>query len=129
MREIQVDTVIAKVREMVIEANYHLRADTITAFEQALQTEESPIGREVLSQLLQNARVAAEGEFPFCQDTGYAVLFVEIGQEVHIAGGGLTEALNEGVRRGYAEGYLRKSLVKSPLQRMNTGDNTPAMIY
>jgi fumarate hydratase subunit alpha len=129
MREVHIDTVIAKVRDMVIEANYHLRADTITAFEQALQTEESPIGREVLSQLLQNARVAAEGEFPFCQDTGYAVLFVEIGQEVHIAGGGLTEALDEGVRRGYAEGYLRKSLVKNPLQRVNTGDNTPAMIY
>ncbi len=129
MRQIHTTDIIAKVRQMVIEANYKLRADTIAAFEQALQTEASPIGREILSQLLENARIAAQGDFPFCQDTGYAVLFVELGQEVHIVGGGLTEALNEGVRQGYSDGYLRKSLIETPLKRLNTGDNTPAMIY
>ena len=128
MKEINIQQVISAVSELCIDANCELREDTVCALRQALSTEESPLGREVLKQLLQNADVARAERMPFCQDTGYAVLFVEIGQEVYIRGGSLTEAFNEGVRQGYQRGYLRKSLVQSPIRRHNTGDNTPAII-
>jgi fumarate hydratase subunit alpha len=128
VREIHVEKIIENVRQLCIDANCHLRDDTLCALNQAMKTEASPLGREVLQQLLQNAEIARTEGMPFCQDTGYAVLFVEIGQEVHVAGGALTEALNEGVRQGYEQGYLRKSLVESPIRRKNTGDNTPAII-
>jgi fumarate hydratase subunit alpha len=128
VREIYTQKIINTVRQLCIEANCQLRDDTVCALKQALNTEESPLGKEVMRQLLQNAEIARVEGMPFCQDTGYAVLFVEIGQEVHISGGSLTEALNEGVRQGYREGYLRKSLVQTPIRRKNTGDNTPATI-
>jgi len=128
MREIQVQEIIPAVRQLCLDANYELRSDTVEAYRRALEVEESPAGREVLRQLLRNAEIAKEQKVPFCQDTGYAVLFIELGQEVHIAGGSFYEALHEGVRQGYAQGYLRKSLVRSPIERVNTGDNTPATI-
>jgi fumarate hydratase subunit alpha len=128
LREIYTEKIINAVRQMCIDANCQLRDDTVCALKQALDTEASPLGKEVMRQLIQNAEIARAESMPFCQDTGYAVLFVEIGQEVHINGGSLTEALNEGVRQGYHQGYLRKSLVESPIRRKNTGDNTPATI-
>jgi fumarate hydratase subunit alpha len=129
VREIGVQLIIDHVRQLCIDANCHLRDDTLCALRQAVKTEESPLGKEVLKQLLQNAEVAQSENMPFCQDTGYAVLFVEIGQDVHIVGGALAEALHEGVRQGYEQGYLRKSLVESPIRRKNTGDNTPATVH
>lgn len=128
MKEIHTAKISNAVRQLCIEANCQLRDDTVCALKRSLDTEESPLGKEVLQQLLQNAEIARAESMPFCQDTGYAVLFVEIGQEVHISGGSLREALNEGVRQGYQQGYLRKSLVENPIRRKNTGDNTPAMI-
>jgi fumarate hydratase subunit alpha len=129
MREIDVAVVSAAVAEMCKEANYYLGEDVTKAFEKGLAEEVSPVGREVFKQLLENARIAREEEVPMCQDTGTAVLFVELGQEVRLVGGDFNEALNAGVRRGYAEGYLRKSIVKDPLQRVNSGDNTPAVVH
>ncbi|TCJ16474.1 fumarate hydratase [Rubrobacter taiwanensis] len=129
MREIHVERVIEAVRELCVEANTCLREDHLSALRQALEEEESPLGREVIGQLLENAEVSCRECVAFCQDTGYAVFFVELGQEVRFVGGGLEEAINEGVRRGYREGYLRKSIVESPLRRTNTGDNTPAIVY
>ncbi len=128
MREIHVDEIILKVRQLCIDANIEIRPDTIDAYYKALKIEESEIGREVLRQLIRNAAVAKEQRLPFCQDTGYAVLFVELGQDVHMIGGSLSEAFNEGVRQGYRDGFLRKSLVRNPFERENTGDNTPAVI-
>lgn len=128
MREISADKVVTTVRQLCMDANYELREDTVCALNKALLTEESPLGREVIRQLVENAKIACAERMPFCQDTGYAVLFVEIGQDLHISGGSLTELMNEGVRQGYQQGYLRKSLVESPLRRRNTGDNTPAII-
>jgi fumarate hydratase subunit alpha len=128
MREVHVDEVIATVRRLCIDANLELRPDTVAAYQRALDVEESAAGREVLQQLLSAAEVARTQRLPFCQDTGYAVLFVELGQDVHIVGGDLTAALDEGVRQGYRDGHLRKSLVRSPLDRTNTGDNTPAVV-
>ncbi len=128
MREIHVDEIILTVRQLCIDANIEIRPDTIEAYHKALKIEESKVGREVLEQLIRNAAVAKEQRLPFCQDTGYAVFFVELGQDVHIIGGSLSKAFNEGVRRGYRDGFLRKSMVRNPYERKNTGDNTPAVI-
>ena len=128
MREIHVEEIILTVRQLCIDANIEIRPDTIKAYHKALKIEESEVGREVFEQLIRNAEVAKEQRLPFCQDTGYAVLFVELGQDVHIIGGSLSEAFNEGVRQGYRDGFLRKSLVRNPFERENTGDNTPAVI-
>ncbi|MDP9474727.1 MAG: fumarate hydratase [Actinomycetota bacterium] len=129
MREVPVSEVTQAVRDLCVEANTCLREDQVAALRRASAEEESPLGREVLDRLLENAEVACGECIAFCQDTGYAVFFVEVGQEVHFAGGGVGEAINEGVRRGYEEGYLRKSIVRSPIERTNTGDNTPAIVH
>jgi fumarate hydratase subunit alpha len=128
MREIHVDNIVSALRQLCIDANIEIRPDTIEAFRSALDQEESDLGREVLKQLIRNAVVAKEQRIPFCQDTGYAVVFVELGQEVHIVGGSFVDALNQGVRQGYQEGFLRKSMVRNPIERINTEDNTPAVI-
>lgn len=128
MREIHVDDIVATLRQLCIDANIELRPDTVAAYHRALEQEESEIGREVLQQLILNAEAAKTQRIPFCQDTGYAVIFVELGQNVHITGGSFVDALNEGVRQGYQQGFLRKSIVNNPLARMNTGDNTPAVV-
>lgn len=129
MRTIKTDQIIENVKEMCIEANHYLTPDMEEALKAAAQSEKAPLGKQILGQLKENLEIAAEEMIPICQDTGMAVLFVEIGQEVHIEGGSLTEALQEGVRRGYTEGFLRKSVVKDPLIRENTKDNTPAVIH
>jgi fumarate hydratase subunit alpha len=129
MREIHFDKIVAVLRRLCIDANLEIRPDTIEAFHRALEQEDSEIGRQVLKQLIHNAEVAKERRIPFCQDTGYAVVFVELGQQVHIVGGSFAEAINEGVRRGYQQGFLRKSMVRHPIERINTGDNTPAVIH
>lgn len=129
MREIAAQTVTDAVANLCIEVNHRLQPDMLAALERARAAEESPIGRRVLEQLLENARVARESWYPICQDTGQAVLFVDIGQEVRLVGGSLGDAIQEGVRRGYTEGFLRRSVVASPLRRENTGDNTPAIVY
>ncbi len=129
MRELTVEEISKQVSEMCQEANIYLGEDELQALTNALETEESPPGKEVLKQLIENVRIAREERMPICQDTGFAVFFVDWGQEVHLTGGTLEEAINEGVRRGYKEGYLRKSVVEDPLRRVNTGDNTPAVIY
>jgi fumarate hydratase subunit alpha len=128
MREIQVDDIVVILRQLCIDANIELRPDTVAAYHRALEQEESEIGREVLQQLILNAEAARTQRIPFCQDTGYAVIFVELGQSVHISGGSFVDALNEGVRQGYRQGFLRKSIVNNPIARMNTGDNTPAVV-
>jgi len=129
MREIPAELVATEVARLCQEANYTLGAEMLSALQAAKQQEQSPLGQEILGLLLENAQVAADRRLPLCQDTGLAVVFVEIGQEVQIIGGGLTEAINRGVRQGYREGYLRCSVV-SPLEpRVNTGDNTPAVIW
>ena len=128
LRRISAKSVTAAVKTLFIEANTALNPDVISALRRALKKEESPIGRQVLEKILENARVARRTEMPICQDTGLAVLFVEIGQDVHITGGDLRESVREGVRQAYADGYLRKSLC-DPLTRANTGDNTPAVIH
>ena len=129
MRQIPVEAVTQAVRDLCIEANTCLPEDHLQALRRALEREESPLGREVIEKLLENAKVACEECVAFCQDTGYAVFFVEVGTEVLFAGGEISEAIDEGVRRGYEEGYLRKSIVRSPIERTNTGDNTPAVVY
>ena len=129
MRTIKTDEIIENVKEMCIEANHYLTPDMEEALKAAAQSEKAPLGKQILGQLKENLEIAAEEMIPICQDTGMAVLFVEIGQEVHIEGGSLTESLQEGVRRGYTEGFLRKSVVKDPLIRENTKDNTPAVIH
>lgn len=129
MREIPGDKIVEAVRDLCIEANTELPESHLTAMRRALEDEESPHGREVLQRLLQNAEVAKERCVAFCQDTGYAVFFVEMGSEVRIEGGEIGDLIDEGVRRGYDEGYLRKSIVRSPIDRTNTGDNTPAIVY
>lgn len=128
MRRIQTKKITQTVRKLFIEANAALNPDVISALRRGLKKEESPIGRQVLEKILENARIARRTEMPICQDTGLAVLFVEIGQDVHVTGGDLREAVREGVRQAYADGYLRKSLC-DPLTRANTGDNTPAVIH
>ena len=129
MRTVNVDKVTEAVREMCINANYFLSPDMRKKLKEAAEQEESPLGKQILCQLQENLQIAGEDQIPICQDTGMAVIFLEIGQEVHFEGGDLTEAVNEGVRRGYAEGYLRKSVVGDPLIRENTKDNTPAVIH
>ncbi|MCS5695908.1 fumarate hydratase [Desulfofundulus thermocisternus] len=129
MRLIDAATITATVAELCQKANYELGEDVLRAFNEALDQEISLTGKDVLQQLLENARIAREEQVPMCQDTGFAVVFLEIGQEVMITGGDLYEAVNEGVRRGYRDGYLRKSIVDHPLRRKNTGDNTPAVIH
>jgi fumarate hydratase subunit alpha len=129
LREIEAETVTEAVRNLCIEANTRLPEDHLAALRRALVEEESALGREVLERLLENAEVARERCVAFCQDTGYAVFFVELGSEVQVSGGELGEAIDEGVRRGYDEGFLRKSIVRSPVDRVNTGDNTPAVVY
>lgn len=128
MREVSTDKIIEVVRGLFIAANTQLGPDVYEALDRALEKEESPIGKEVLAELKENAEIARREEVPICQDTGLAVLFVDLGQDVHIVGGDFSEAVNEGVRRGYQEGYLRKS-VCHPFSRKNTGDNTPAIIH
>lgn len=129
MREVDVKLVTEAVADLCKEANYYLGDDVVKAFEAGLEEEVSPVGKEILKQLLENARIAREEEVPMCQDTGFAVVFVELGQDVHLVGGDFYEAINEGVRKGYTEGYLRKSIVSDPLERLNTKDNTPAVIH
>ena len=129
MRTVKVDKVTEAVREMCINANYFLSSDMRKKLKEAAEQEESPLGKQILCQLQENLQIAGEDQIPICQDTGMAVIFLEIGQEVYFEGGDLTEAVNEGVRRGYAEGYLRKSVVGDPLIRENTKDNTPAVIH
>ena len=129
MRTVHTDTVIKAVKEMCIEANYNLSDDMREKFREAISKEESPLGKKILGQLTENLQIAKEDQIPICQDTGMAVLFVSVGQDVHIEGGSLEEALNEGVRQGYREGYLRKSVVGDPIIRENTKDNTPAVIH
>jgi len=129
MRTIHTEEIISNIREMCIEANHMLTPDMQKALECAVTDEKSPIGQKVLGQLQDNLQIAQEDTIPICQDTGMAVVFLEIGQDVHFEGGSLTDAINEGVRQGYVNGYLRKSVVKDPLIRENTKDNTPAVIY
>ena len=129
MREVRVDDVIWAVRNLCIDANTRLPEEHLCALRRALEDEESAQGREVLEKLLENAKVAREECIAFCQDTGYAVFFIELGTGVRFVGGEVAEAIDEGVRRGYDEGYLRKSIVRSPIERTNTGDNTPAIVY
>ena len=129
MREINVSEISKNIKEMCISANYELSADMQKALSDALEKEESPVGKRILSQLQENLVIAREDSIPICQDTGMAVIFLKIGQDVHLVGGNLTEAVNEGVRAGYVEGYLRKSVVSDPLIRENTKDNTPAILH
>jgi len=129
MRQISAETIIDAVRKISIEASYDLGKDVIRAIERAKKYEESPVAKGILDQVLENAKIAKIDKAPMCQDTGFAVLFVELGQDVQVTGGDFYEALNEGVRRGYKDGYLRKSILSDPLERKNTGDNTPAVIH
>ncbi|MCR4756590.1 MAG: fumarate hydratase [Butyrivibrio sp.] len=129
MRDIDVSLVTQTVRDMCIDVNHELSPDMKEAFNAACANEESELGKQIFRQLQQNLDIAKTDKIPICQDTGMAVFFVKVGQEVHFVGGDITEAINEGVRRGYTEGYLRKSVVGDPLIRKNTGDNTPAVIH
>jgi fumarate hydratase subunit alpha len=128
MREIDVKRMTEKVRDLCIKANTDLGEDVLQAFDRAIEKEESSLGIEILKELKENARIAKEESVPLCQDTGFAVVFVELGQDVHLVGGNLNEAIEEGVRQGYRDGYLRKSICH-PFTRANTGDNTPAIIH
>ena len=128
MKNIHVNEIAEAVKKICMDANFDLGEDVLEAFRKGRESEESPTGKDILALLEENARIAREEKVPMCQDTGTAVLFVELGQEVHIEGGLLTDAVNEGVRKGYDEGYLRKSMC-DPFTRKNTGDNTPAIIH
>lgn len=129
MRTVQIEEITKNIKEMCIEANHFLSRDMDTAMKNAVETEKAPLGKQILGQLQDNLKIAGENMIPICQDTGMAVVFMEIGQEVHFEGGNLETAINEGVRQGYVEGYLRKSVVNDPLIRENTKDNTPAVIH
>jgi fumarate hydratase subunit alpha len=128
MREVSVKLITEKVKELCMEVNTDLGEDVLRAFDRAMEKEESPLGVEILKELKENARIAKEEKVAICQDTGFAVVFVELGQDVHLTGGDLKEAIFEGVRQGYRDGYLRKSICH-PFTRANTGDNTPAIIH
>ena len=128
MRELNVNLITEKVRDLCMEANTDLGEDVLQALDRAVKREESPLGVEILKELKENARIAKEEKIAICQDTGFAVIFVELGQDVHLSGGDLKEAIYEGVRQGYRDGYLRKSICH-PFTRANTGDNTPAIIH
>ena len=129
MRNVHVSEITRNIKEMCIEANHFLSEDMSAAMKNAVQTEESPLGKQILNQLQENLQIAGEDMIPICQDTGMAVVFLEIGQDVHLEGESVEDAVNEGVRQGYVEGYLRKSVVKDPIIRENTKDNTPAVIH
>ena len=129
MRNVHISEITRNIKEMCIEANHFLSEDMSAAMKNAVQTEESPLGKQILNQLQENLQIAGEDMIPICQDTGMAVVFLEIGQDVHLEGGSVEDAVNEGVRQGYVEGYLRKSVVKDPIIRENTKDNTPAVIH
>ena len=129
MRSVCIDEITENIKEMCIEANHFLSEDMREVFEQSVREEKSPLGSQILGQLEENLKIAGEDMIPICQDTGMAVVFVKIGQEVHIEGGSLSEAIHEGVSRGYTEGFLRKSVVGDPIERINTKDNTPAVIH
>lgn len=129
MRDIHASSVTDAVKKLCMEANYELEPDMLRAFDRALQTERSAAGRQVLQILKDNAELARTKKIPYCQDTGFVVCFVELGQDVHVTGGLLADAVNAGVHQGYTEGYLRASIVRSPFDRVNTGDNTPAVVH
>ncbi len=129
MREVNVSIITDNIKEMCIEANHFLTDDMKNVFEKAVKNEKSALGKQVLGQLEENLKIAGEDMIPICQDTGMAVVFINVGQDVHLTGGDITNAINEGVRRGYVDGYLRKSVVKDPIYRENTKDNTPAVIH
>ena len=129
MRRVQVSEITENIKEMCIEANHYLSKDMEVVMERAAETEEAPLGKQILGQLRENLEIAARDMIPICQDTGMAVVFLEIGQDVHLEGGPLEDAVNEGVRQGYTQGYLRKSVVGDPILRENTRDNTPAVIH
>lgn len=129
MRTVNVSEITENIKEMCIEANHFLSKDMDCALKNAIETEKSPLGKQILNQLQENLQIAADDMIPICQDTGMAVVFLEIGQDVHFEGGLLEDAVNEGVRRGYTEGFLRKSVVGDPIIRENTKDNTPAVIH
>lgn len=129
MRSVDVSIVTRNIKEMCIQANHFLSEDMDIAMKKAVETEEAPLGKQILTQLQENLKIAGEDMIPICQDTGMAVVFIEVGQEVYFEGGSLTDAINEGVRQGYVEGYLRKSVVDDPIIRENTKDNTPAVIH
>jgi len=129
MREVNVDKVTENIKEMCIEANHFLTDDMKKVFKNAVASEKSPLGKQVLNQLNENLDIAANDMIPICQDTGMAVVFINVGQDVHFTGGNITDAINEGVRQGYVEGFLRKSVVNDPIIRENTKDNTPAVIH
>ena len=129
MRSVDVSIVTKNIKEMCIQANHFLSEDMDIAMKNEVETEEAPLGKQILTQLQENLKIAGEDMIPICQDTGMAVVFIEVGQEVHFEGGSLTDAINEGVRQGYVEGYLRKSVVGDPIIRENTKDNTPAVIH
>lgn len=129
MREISAFKITEAVKELCIEANHFLAPDMKNALNKAKASEESNLGKQILGQLQDNLTIAENEMIPICQDTGMAVVFIKVGQEVHLTGGSLTDAINEGVKRGYVEGYLRKSVVSDPIERINTKDNTPAIIH
>lgn len=129
MKTVKVQTIIEEIKKACIDANYYLPQDVYGALQQGCKTEESPVGKSILEEICKNANIAKDEQIPICQDTGTAVIFVKYGQEVFIEGGNLEDAIQEGVRQGYKEGYLRKSIVENPLYRKNTGDNTPAVIH
>ena len=129
MRSVNLEVITKNIKEMCIQANHFLSEDMDIAMKNAVETEEAPLGKQILTQLQENLKIAGEDMIPICQDTGMAVVFIEVGQEVHFEGGSLTDAINEGVRQGYVEGYLRKSVVGDPIIRENPKDNTPAVIH
>lgn len=129
MRELNVQEITAEVKKLCMTANYDLGEDVYNCLKESRKTETTEVGKNVLNMIIENAEIAKGEQVPICQDTGFAVLFVELGQEVHLNGGSLNEAIHEGVRQGYTDGYLRKSIVEDPLRRVNTKDNTPAVIH
>lgn len=129
MRTISIDEITRNIKEMCIEANYELSSDVKSAIYKKEETESNQLGKQILSQLKENMSIAENENIPICQDTGMAVVFMKIGQDVHFEGGNLEDAINEGIRQGYVEGYLRKSVVKDPIERINTKDNTPGVIH
>lgn len=129
MREVHVSEVTALVRRLCMEANYHLPEDIQQSFVRGKEAEQSPLGKTIFDEMIRNCRLACDQEVPICQDTGTAVIFASVGQDVHLIGGAFEDAVNEGVRQGYTDGYLRKSIVSDPLRRVNTNDNTPAVLH
>lgn len=129
MREVHVSEVTVLVRRLCMEANYHLPEDIQQSFVRGKEAEQSPLGKTIFDEMIRNCRLACDQEVPICQDTGTAVIFASVGQDVHLVGGAFEDAVNEGVRQGYTDGYLRKSIVSDPLRRVNTNDNTPAVLH